>query len=260
MNRVLAGRDSAVATMPIAAEKPLSQHTKGRSQRFTTETQRAAGKADASRLRALVPWWFNAMAPATESDHGMTKIYTGTGDRGKTSLFSGERVTKSDERIEAYGDVDELNSVLGVVAAALPAEGFKLLPEIREIQADLFKIGARLATTTESPAASALPPFPEDPGKQLEAAIDRLDQQLPPLRSFVLPGGHPAAAMAHVARTVCRRAERHTIRLAEVIEPGTGSEAMHYILVYLNRLSDYLFVLARRCNQLAGVEEQRWSP
>lgn len=190
----------------------------------------------------------------------MTKIYTGGGDRGKTSLFSGERVAKSDQRIEAYGDVDELNSVLGAVRAFLPAAGHQLGPEIQQIQAHLFQVGAWLATTADSKAAGVLPPFTEEAAGKLEAAIDRMDQELAPLNHFILPGGHPAAAMCHMARTVCRRAERHAIRLAVQLDAGTDSGTLNPILVYLNRLSDYLFMLARRCNQLAGFDEPPWTP
>jgi len=189
------------------------------------------------------------------------KIYTGGGDQGTTSLFSGERVAKSDPRIAAYGAVDELNSVLGAVAAALPPEGSALLDELQRIQQELFQLGAWLAVTPGSTAAGHLHPFTEEPAKRLEIAIDALELELPPLRSFILPGGHPAAAWAHVARTVCRRAERHAVSLlTETAEPRCDPHRPSCILVYLNRLSDYLFVLARRLNQLTGMAEQPWSP
>jgi len=189
------------------------------------------------------------------------KIYTGGGDQGTTSLFSGERVAKSDRRLAAYGTVDELNSVLGAVAAALPPEGSALLDELQRIQQELFQLGAWLAVTPGSTAAGHLHPFTEEPAKRLEIAIDALELELPPLRSFILPGGHPAAAWAHVARTVCRRAERHAVSLlTETAEPRCDPHRPSCILVYLNRLSDYLFVLARRLNQLTGMAEQPWSP
>lgn len=187
------------------------------------------------------------------------KIYTGGGDQGTTSLFSGERVAKSDRRLAAYGTVDELNSVLGAVAALLPPEGLALLPELQRIQGELFQLGAWLAVTPGSTAAGHLHPFNEEAAKRLEAAIDVLESELAPLRSFILPGGHPAAAWAQVARTVCRRAERRAVALmTETAEPQCDSQRPSGILVYLNRLSDYLFVLARRLNQLTGVAEQPW--
>ncbi len=183
------------------------------------------------------------------------KVYTGTGDGGKTSLFSGERVAKSDARIEAYGDLDELNSLIGAVAAALPAtEG--LTSELQQIQSDLLHAGAWLATTPGSSSTKQLKPFSDDHHRQLEARIDAMQDRLPPLNAFLLPGGHPAAAWAHVARTVCRRAERRIVALAAMTE--TSDEGLDAILVYVNRLSDYFFVLARYCNQLVGVEDVTW--
>jgi len=185
------------------------------------------------------------------------KIYTGKGDRGKTSLFSGEKVDKSHERIEVYGDVDELNSVLGAVAAFLPSQERSLDGEIRDIQRELIRMSAWLATTPTSPSTAYLQPLTDEPRQTLEAAIDRMEEQLEPLRHFILPGGHPSAAMAHVARTVCRRAER---RLAGMLRnagdpPGSSDAPLQQALVFLNRLSDYLFVLARTCNRIHGKPE-----
>lgn len=187
------------------------------------------------------------------------KIYTGGGDRGSASLFSGERLPKSDIRIEAYGDVDELNSVMGVLVAALPEKASALTKDLQNIQSDLLHIGAWLSTSPESPFISELREISEKDIKALEQAIDHMDKALPTLRGFILPGGHVCAALAHVARTVCRRAERHVVRLfAESFKDGTPPP-QQAVLVYLNRLSDYLFVLARICNQTLGVPEISWT-
>lgn len=187
------------------------------------------------------------------------KIYTGTGDRGKTSLFSGERVLKSSPRIEAYGDLDELNSVIGAVAAAMDAEQPALKAEIRVIQALLLASGAWLATTPGAASTRFLKPFTIQPVKTLETAIDRMNATLPELKHFVLPGGHLSASLAHVARTVCRRTERRVLELVENEDGETGpTETMQHILVFLNRLSDYLFVLARFCNYLQGKGDVQW--
>lgn len=186
------------------------------------------------------------------------KIYTGTGDRGKTSLFSGERVSKADRRVEAYGAVDELNSVLGALAASLEPDQPGLMSEIRRIQADLFRVGAQLATSGDGSPGPALPEVGEELASWLEQAMDRMQEELPPLKSFILPGGHPSAAWAHVARTVCRRAERHVVGLKDGRAPGADSEAFRMLIVYLNRLSDYLFLLARMCNRLHGQDDIPW--
>ncbi len=175
------------------------------------------------------------------------KIYTRTGDSGQTSLLGGERVAKNDPRIEAYGTIDELNSVIGVVRAASPDP--LLDPELHQIQMDLFEIGAQLASLTPTDR------FPGVEGARvdaLEKRIDQMDQQLPPLTNFILPGGTPAASHLHVARTVCRRAERLIIGLGRGMETGTT-------LIYLNRLSDYLFVAARFCNHRRGTPDTPWT-
>lgn len=183
-------------------------------------------------------------------------VYTGGGDGGETSLFSGERMSKGETRIEAYGDVDELNATLGVLVNALTGEQVGLAEEIRRIQSNLFHVGAWLATTPGSLSQEMLQPITKEHAALLEQAIDRMESALPPLRSFLLPGGHRAAAWAHVARTVCRRAERHVVRLAEEsVDTETG---LGPVLVYLNRLSDYLFVVARYCNHLVGVPDVAW--
>jgi len=186
------------------------------------------------------------------------KIYTGSGDRGKTSLFSGERVSKSDPLVEAYGDVDELNSILGGLAASLPPEEGELVEEIQQIQSVLLHIGARLAVTPGSPVSAELEEITEEHSKGLESAIDRMDESLPTLKDFVLPGGHISAAWAHVARAVCRRAERHVVRLPTTQTASEDSEQLRNVVVYLNRLSDYLFVVARLCNQIHGLSDTPW--
>jgi cob(I)alamin adenosyltransferase len=184
----------------------------------------------------------------------VVKTYVGSGDRGRTSLLSGERVEKSHARLEAVGDVDELNSLLGALSAALAEKDGELREELERIQADLFHVGAWLATSPGSPTLEMLHEIGPDHTKALETAIDRLEATLSPLRSFILPGGHPTAAWAHIARAVCRRAERQVLRLATA-EPAGRLGAL---IAYLNRLSDYLFVLARFCNGLHGIPEKVW--
>lgn len=186
------------------------------------------------------------------------KIYTGTGDRGKTSLFSGERVSKADKRLEACGDVDELNAVLGALGASLIEEDPNLAREIQEVQSTLFHVGACLVTSPRSPLANSLKPIDDEQIKSLETAIDRMDALLPPLTGFILPAGHTAATWAHIARTVCRRAERHAVSLLGEAEGKTLSAAQGQTLVYMNRLSDYLFVLSRYCNRIMGAQEIPW--
>ena len=186
------------------------------------------------------------------------KIYTGSGDRGMTSLFSGERVKKSYERVEAYGDVDELNSVLGALAAALSDDSSGIGDEIRRIQSDLFHVGAWLATTPDSPSLSVIEKISAKNIQYLESAIDRMQEQLPTLQGFILPGGHSSAALAHVARTVCRRTERHAAALRMEYSTSEVSNQFITVLSYLNRLSDYLFVLARYLNQMLGVKDILW--
>jgi cob(I)alamin adenosyltransferase len=177
------------------------------------------------------------------------KIYTMTGDRGETSLFGGKRVPKDALRIEAYGTVDELNSALGV------ARGWKTSAELdkilNQIQNELFVLGADLATPVEKRSADVQRLGPEQVSS-LERIIDSLEEHLKPLSSFIVPGGSQFAAQVHLARTVCRRAERCVVRLSheEEIDPPCT--------VYLNRLSDLLFVLARYANQLDGVKETPW--
>lgn len=185
-------------------------------------------------------------------------IYTGTGDRGKTSLFSGERVMKSDQRIEAYGDVDELNSLIGALVAGLAEINQDLADRLQQIQADLFQLSSLLAITPDSPAIASLQEITDSQTSQLEQFIDHLDRQLPNLSGFILPGGHPSAAWAHICRTVCRRAERKATLLSDKYVEGKAAQQFQIALVYLNRLSDYLFVLARYCNHIQGVSDTLW--
>ncbi len=177
------------------------------------------------------------------------KIYTKTGDGGETGLFGGERVSKDSPRIEAYGAVDELNSVIGVVRSLRPSEDIDSV--LKKIQTDLFVLGADLATQKSS-KRRIVPNIRASHIKPLEIFIDTFQDSLPPLESFVLPGGSPAAAQLHFARTVCRRAEVLTVRLSR-------SETINSsVCIYLNRLSDLLFVLARYANSIEGGSEVRW--
>lgn len=186
------------------------------------------------------------------------KVYTGGGDRGKTSLFSGERVIKSNDRIEAFGDVDELNAALGMLGAVLPIDNSDINEKIRQVQSDLFHIGAWLATTPESSDTQSLAEITENKVQFLESAIDRMEEELSPLKGFILPGGHLASAVAHVSRTVCRRAERRVVHLLNKIDDSQLPGSLQTLHVYLNRLSDYLFILARYCNHINGVQDISW--
>lgn len=189
------------------------------------------------------------------------KVYTGTGDKGKTSLFSGERILKSDMRIEAYGQMDELNTVIGTIKAAWEICDPDLDRELDRIQGWLLDAGAWLATTPGAASASYLKPFTREPAELLETFIDTMSEQLPVLKQFILPQGHLSAASAHVARTVCRRVERRVTAFAAGQEEtkDLASETIGHILVFLNRLSDYFFVLARYLNKLHGVEDTLWA-
>jgi cob(I)alamin adenosyltransferase len=175
------------------------------------------------------------------------KIYTKTGDAGDTGLFGGARVSKASERIATYGEVDELNSVLG--RARLHAFGDQNDALLAAIQSQLFDLGAELASPTKSTGTAQVG---DAEGEAMEQAIDRAETELAPLRTFVLPGGSPLAAELHVARTVCRRAERHVVALA-AHEPVRVE-----VIRYLNRASDLFFVLARLANHRAGVADVPW--
>ena len=180
------------------------------------------------------------------------KIYTRTGDAGETALFGGGRVPKDHPRVAAYGDVDELNSAIGLARAMPPTDAFDTLLE--SIQRDLFAIGGHLATPNPEKVAKALAKadLSLDRVSEFERAMDNAERELAPLRAFVLPAGAPKAAALHLARTVCRRAERHVVSLAQQ-EP-----VPELFLVYLNRLSDLLFTLARLANHLDGRGDVTW--
>ncbi|MBT8366589.1 MAG: cob(I)yrinic acid a,c-diamide adenosyltransferase [Deltaproteobacteria bacterium] len=185
------------------------------------------------------------------------KIYTGTGDKGKTSLFSGDRVSKADAQIDTYGDLDELNSILGALAAHLAAEE-KQVAELQQIQSDLLQAGAWLATRPDSSATDSLRKITKDQIHFLENAIDGYEKELPQLNAFILPGGHITAAWAHLARTVCRRCERKAVSFMTRSVNSQVAEPYQHLLVYLNRLSDYLFVLARHCNRIHDIADKPW--
>ena len=178
------------------------------------------------------------------------RIYTKTGDSGETSLFDNTRVLKSDPRVDAYGEVDELNACLGAARAAGMDDD--LAQVIEAIQKELFAVGARLADPRARIAARVTKAAVTDADvERLEGTIDALEGTVPPLRKFILPGGAPAGALLHLARTVCRRAERRVVAL--------GHDAVEPIVVkYLNRVSDLLFVMARAVNHRAGMGEVEW--
>jgi cob(I)alamin adenosyltransferase len=185
------------------------------------------------------------------------KLYTGTGDKGKTSLFSGERISKADARIDAYGDLDELNSILGALTAHLSAEN-ELVGQLQQIQSDLLYAGSWLATSPGSPSMDSLQEISAEQIIFLEKAIDRIEKELPALNAFIIPGGHITAAWAHLARTVCRRCERKAVALLSKTFKEEAAGPYQRLLIYLNRLSDYLFVAARKCNQIHGVSDKPW--
>jgi cob(I)alamin adenosyltransferase len=179
------------------------------------------------------------------------KIYTKTGDAGKTSLIGGTKVPKSHLRIESYGTVDELNSHIGLCNDLITDEPSKIM--LREIQDRLFTIGSSLACDPDKAPQMKIPDLKTGDILLLEKEIDRMNESLPEMKSFILPGGSPAVSGLHIARCVCRRAERICVHMQEeslFVEP--------LVIVYLNRLSDYLFVLARYIAHLSGVEEIPW--
>ncbi len=190
------------------------------------------------------------------------KVYTRVGDAGQTSLVSGTRVSKADPRLEAYGTVDELNSAIGVLMAeirrelktpALAPAHDDLIGTLTGIQLELFNVGSRLACEKEDLLAK-LPEVSAARVKELEFLMDRYSERLAPLKNFILPGGGPSAAHAHMARVICRRAERSCVHLS------TTSPVEPVLLQYLNRLNDYFFVLARHLNRIVGVDEPLWRP
>lgn len=181
------------------------------------------------------------------------KIYTKTGDKGKTSLIGGTKVYKSDLRIEAYGTVDELNSFIGLCLDHLNAHNINNV--LAEIQDRLFTIGSALACDPKKETKLKIPDLHEADIELLEKEIDRMNEVLPTMKSFILPGGHVAVSTLHVARTVCRRAERCCVKMQK-----KEMEVESLIIKYLNRLSDYIFVLARFAAHQLNVEEIPWKP
>ena len=180
------------------------------------------------------------------------KIYTRTGDKGQTSLLGGKRVPKDHARIEAYGTIDELNSHLGMLRDLAGTHQHDLIIGIQE---RLFSLGSRLASaSTEEADKFKVPHVEEADILALETAMDSMDAELPEMRNFILPGGHPAVSQAHICRTVCRKAERLVVSIAE------QEQLPETIVRYLNRLSDLLFVLARWLGQTLGAEEIPWKP
>ena len=181
------------------------------------------------------------------------KIYTKTGDLGKTSLIGGTKVPKSHLRIETYGTTDELNSYIGLVSDMITDSHGKIV--LKEIQDRLFTIGSSLACDPDKEPLMKIPDLKEQDIELLEKEIDKMNEVLPPMKFFILPGGHPAVSTAHVARCVCRRAERLCVNMQEH-ELFVGP----LVIKYINRLSDYLFVLSRYTGYLLGVEEVAWKP
>lgn len=187
-----------------------------------------------------------------------SKIYTRTGDAGETALVSGTRVSKGSERIDLYGELDELNSRLGVAAALLTPEiQLQRTSEfLHSIQSSIFDLGSQLACEAEKRAGFGLPEISQEFINDLEEEIDRLDHELTPLKNFILPGGTEASAHLHLARTQARKVERKLIHFLQTSQEAAPENAA----VFLNRLSDYLFVLARYVDKLAGSAERLWKP
>lgn len=181
-----------------------------------------------------------------------TKIYTKTGDKGRTSLIGGTKVSKSDLRIESYGTIDELNSFIGLLGDSIQEEQIKNF--LREIQDRLFTVGSSLASDPEKAPQMKIPDLKGEDVSLLEKEIDQMEAQLEPMKSFILPGGHPTVSTAHIVRCICRRAERACVRL------GSASSVEPLILIYLNRLSDYFFVLARYIAYRLQISEIPWKP
>lgn len=177
------------------------------------------------------------------------KVYTKTGDKGRTSLMGGIRISKSDVRLEAYGTVDELNAQLGVLVTLVSDDDKDVL---ERIQNTLFVLGCNLATDQSKTPLHPAARLSDEEILYLENEIDRIQELLPPMKGFVLPGGSPAAAQSHVCRTVCRRAERRIVSLMEIAVVDQD------VMKYLNRLSDYLFVFSRKLNFIVGTNEKIW--
>ncbi len=195
----------------------------------------------------------NSVVINAHSDTMAIKIYTKTGDLGKTSLIGGTKVPKSHIRIDTYGTVDELNSWIGVVSDYTPDEQIKAI--LKEIQDRLFTVGSSLACDPEKEPLMKIPDLKESDIEFLEKQMDAMNEELPAMKFFVLPGGHLAISQCHVARCVCRRAERCCVNMQEqdiFVEP--------LVIKYLNRLSDYLFVLSRYLGHQMGIDEIPWKP
>jgi cob(I)alamin adenosyltransferase len=191
--------------------------------------------------------WYTFLLPYLHTSVPHMSIVTRTGDKGETGLFGGERVSKADMRIHAYGTVDELNALLGViVAAGHVSENLKA--QLLRTQNMLFRLGADLATPRENNNAK-VPRIEQEHIQELDEWITQMEEAIPPLQFFILPGGSHGSALLHVARTVCRRAERWTVALQDREEVGTDA------VMYLNRLSDYLFLAAMKANEEAGVPD-----
>lgn len=188
----------------------------------------------------------------------MAKIYTKTGDKGETSLFTGQRVSKNDPYIEALGTVDECNCAIGLAISHLPKdkEFYRIKEQLEIIQHALFDLGAGLATPKTKAVTEKIEKtrFDSEEIELLEKSIDQMEKELAPLKTFILPGGHSSGAALHLARSICRRAERLVIPIHK------NGDVSDQILIYLNRLSDYLFVLSRFVNQLAKNQETKWQP
>jgi cob(I)alamin adenosyltransferase len=182
------------------------------------------------------------------------KIYTKTGDDGTTGLLGGSRVRKCDARIDCYGTIDELNAAIGVALVAISAAAplADVVDSFQQVQSDLFNLGSHLATPDESPYKANLPPLDETMITRLEMQIDAAETELPGLRNFILPGGSEASARLHLARTICRRAERL------LVDFSLDRPVPQLMLTYLNRLSDWLFVQARLCNHRLDVADIPW--
>lgn len=180
------------------------------------------------------------------------KVYTKTGDQGMTSLIGGTRVPKNSVRLEAYGNVDELNSYIGLIRSLVADKS--VAEELASIQMRLFDVGGNLATDPNGKTQKTPVGVEDTDIEELEKAIDRIEAEVPPLRFFVLPGGNEMVAFCHIARTVCRRAERR------ILDLNQETAVEEQVIKYINRLSDYLFMLSRKLAHDTGVEELKWVP
>lgn len=186
------------------------------------------------------------------------KVYTKGGDKGQTSLFSGERISKTDDRVDAYGTIDELNSMIGVIIAHLPEKMDAQAAELSDIQHTLFQSGSWIATMPDSENIKYLAEIEDGRTHELEKSIDEMTDTLSELKDFILPGGSQPSAWTHVARTICRRAERALLRVDFSDSESKSSGQIKKVKVFLNRLSDYLFVLSRFINHSSGISDRKW--